>query len=387
MTVMQNLARGNKRLQLRPLSTGAWRPDRFAAADAATGNAIRPIGRADVHPLVPGLDLWDCWPLAHPDGRTAEVSGRQFWFFLSSAQFADPVERHGHARIRLLSRGADGWRDHGNALPDQLNPGSREWAGSAVLESDGRVTLYYTVAGQRGETVLTVEQRLFVLEGCLTADGVGNWAAPVELVRPDERRYVRPAGVDGGAPGSIKAFRDPFFFHDPVTGLDHIVFTASAGWSDDPYNGLVGLATRTTAGWELSDPLVDAVGVNNELERAQAHYRGGLYYLLWSTQSHTFSPAGPTGPNGLYGMVGETLHGPWRPVNDSGLIAANPADEPGQSYSWVVTGEDEVWSFIDYWGMAGRHAADHPELLRGQFGGTAAPVFRLAFDGDRVIVR
>lgn len=387
MTDEQNLAHNNKRLQQRPALTGEWRPEGFAAADTAMGSSIAAIGADDVHAIVPGLDLWDCWPLAHPDGRTAEVDGRQFWFFLSSAQFADPVERHGHARIRLLSRGVDGWRDHGNALPDGLNPGSREWAGSAVLESDGRVTLYYTVAGQRGEAVLTVEQRLFAVEGRLSADGVGDWAEPAELVRADERRYVRPGGVDGGVPGTIKAFRDPFFFRDPVTGLEHIVFTASAGWSDDPHNGMIGLATRSATGWELGDPLIDAVGVNNELERAQAHYRGGRYYLLWSTQAHTFSPKGAAGPNGLYGMVGDTLHGPWRPVNGSGLIAANPADEPGQSYSWVVTGEDEVWSFIDYWGLAGRRTTVHPELLRAQFGGTAAPVFGLAFDGDCVTVR
>jgi levansucrase len=51
-----------------------------------------------------------------------------------------------------------------------------------------------------------------------------------------------------------------------------------------------------------------------------------------------------------------------------------------------VTGEGTVWSFIDYWGMAGRKLADHPDLLRAQFGGTPAPVFGLAFEGDRVTV-
>ena len=147
---------------------------------------------------------------------------------------------------------------------------------------------------------------------------------------------------------------------------------------------MVGLATRSAEGWVLEDPLIDAVGVNNELERAQLHWRDGRYYLFWSTQTHTFAPGLPAGPNGLYGMVGENLRGPWRPLNHSGVVAANPADEPAQSYSWCVTGEDEVWSFIDYWGLQGRKLADHPDLLRAQFGGTAAPVFRLEFDGDAV---
>jgi len=115
-------------------------------------------------------------------------------------------------------------------------------------------------------------------------------------------------------------------------------------------------------------------------------HRGGRYYVFWSTQRHTFSPDAVAGPNGLYAMVADTLSGPWRAVNGNGLVAANPLHEPTQSYSWWVTGDDEVWSFVDYWGMAGRALADHPELVRGQFGGTTAPVFRLRYDGDRVAI-
>lgn len=366
-----------------PAEIGAWRPDRFGTE----GGHIPPIPAEQVKPLVPGLDLWDCWPLAHADGRTADIGGRQFWFFLSAPQFPDPVERHAHARIRLLSRGADGWRDHGNALPDGLNPGSREWAGSAVLEDDGRsVTLYYTVAGRRGEADLTFEQRLFAVRGRLGAEGPEGWDEPAEVLVADGLCYGLANDRVERAPGTLKAFRDPFFFRDPQTGRDHLVFTASAGWSADSHNGMVGLATRYPAGWALDNPLVEAIGVNNELERAQAHFRDGHYYLFWSTQSHTFAPGAPRGPNGIYGMVAPSMRGPWRPVNGSGLVAANPAQEAAQSYSWVVTGEDEVWSFVDYWGMEGRSIADCPELVRSHFGGTAAPVFTLRFAGDCVTI-
>lgn len=364
----------------RPAATGQWRPTAFGAE----GARIPTIGAADVRPLVPGLDLWDCWPLTHVDGRTAEHAGRTWWFFLSAAQFPDPVQRHAHARIRLLSRGADGWRDHGNALPDGLTPGSREWAGSAILTAEDQVTLYYTVAGRAGEPDLTFEQRLFAVSGRLHADGIGAWSTPQELVVADGAIYQIANDRVELAPGTLKAFRDPFFFRDPVTGQDHLIFTASAGWAEVAHNGMVGLATRTVTGWQLDTPLIDAIGVNNELERAQVHYRAGAYYLLWSTQRHTFAPSAPAGPNGIYGMVADSLRGPWRPINGSGLVAANAPDEPQQSYSWVLTGEDEVWSFVDYWGLAGRSLADHPELVRSRFGGTAAPVFRLRFAGDTV---
>lgn len=362
-----------------PETVTPWRPAGIAGAEIAL------ISAADARPILPALDLWDCWPLAHEDGRTAIHQGRSYWFFLSAPRFPDPGQRHDAARIRLLSHGADGWRDHGDALPSALSPGSREWAGSAVLHDDGQsVTLLFTAAGRHGQPQ-TFEQRLFAASGRLGPDGPAGWADPVELVTADGLRYVRASEAEG-RPGMIKAFRDPAWFRDPATGLSHILFTGSAGWSNHDYNGVVGLATLDGGRWRLDDPLVEAIGINNELERAHVVVQGGLYYLFWSTQRRTFAPGGVSGPNGLYAMVAEQLAGPYRPVNGSGLVAGNPQDEPTQGYSWWVTGEGAVWSFIDHWGMEGRSFEAFPALLRSQFGGTPAPVFHLTFDNDRVLI-
>jgi levansucrase len=360
---------------------------RWTAHGYADPPVLPRITAADVAPILPGIDLWDCWPLAHEDGRSVVREGRTWWFFLSAPAQPDPLDRHALARIRLLSRGAEGWRDHGPALPDGLNPGAREWAGSAVLGDDGEtVTLFYTVAGRR-DGPPSVEQRLFAATGRFGAQGIDQWQAPREIVVADGVRYVLDRQeIAHPEPGTIKAFRDPAWFRDPATGAAHVVFTASAAWSEDPHNGVVGIATREGDRWVLGDPLVEAIGVNNELERPCLVHRDGRYYLFWSTQRHTFGPAAVAGPNGLYGAVADSLCGPWRMVNGNGLVAANPLDEPTQSYSWWVTGEDEVWSFIDYWGMAGRSLAEHRELLRSQFGGTPAPVFRLRYQGDRVLI-
>lgn len=355
-----------------------WRPTHFASPEIPLVTSAKPI--------VAGLDVWDSWPLAHEDGRTAVHNGRQYWFMLSAPAFPDPGQRHDAARIRLVSVGADGWRDHGNALPDGTGPGSREWAGSAVLHDDRRnVTLFFTAAGRMGEAH-SFEQRLFAVEGVLGPDGPGGWGVPAELVEADGERYVLAREAEG-KPGFIKAFRDPAWFRDPLTGKHHILFTASAAWTDDDFNGVIGIATQQGDGsWVLGDPLIEAVGVNNELERPHIIARDGLYYLFWSTQRRTFSPEAVAGPNGLYGAVASAIHGPWAPVNGSGLVAANPAAEPTQCYSWWTTGEGDVWSFIDHWGMQGRSFEEHPELLRGQFGGTPAPVFRLHFAGDQVTI-
>lgn len=368
-----------------PEGTSAWRP--LGLETIPAGAVIPVIGPDDVQPIIPGIDLWDSWPIQHENGATAELGGRAWWFFLSAEQFADPGMRHDAARIRLASLGPDGWQDHGKVITPELSPGSREWAGSAVLSDDGRtVSLYFTAAGQRDQTH-SFEQRLFVVKGSVIAGIPGQWGTPCELFAADGQRYVIAREADG-RPGMIKAFRDPARFKDPATGMDHILFTASAGWTDCDYNGLIGLATLVDGKWQLRDPLVEAVRVNNELERPHIVVRDGHYYLFWSTQRRTFDPAVTSGPNGLYAMVAEGMAGPWRPVNGNGLVAANPAKEPTQGYSWWVTGEGVVWSFIDHWGMKGRNFGDHPELLRSQFGGTPAPCFPLAFAGDAVhIVR
>ena len=299
-----------------------------------SGAELPLITAADAAPSMPGLDLWDSWPLAHEDGRTALVEGRELWFFLSFECFPDPGQRHDAAKIRLASLGHDGWRDHGAALPAALSPGTREWAGSAVLHDDGAsVTLFFTAAGRRGQGS-SFEQRLFAASARLEQGGLGSWQEPAELVRADGDRYVIAAQTVG-APGMIKAFRDPAWLRDPATGQCHLLFTASAGWGDAGYNGVIGLATRgATGAWALDDPLIDAVGVNNELERPHVIVQDGRYYLFWSTQRRTFDPVCATGPNGLYAMVADRLSRSYRPVNGSGLVAANPAAEPTQGYSW-----------------------------------------------------
>lgn len=358
----------------------------WSGSDAWHAPALARIEAADVRHFAPGLDLWDCWPLQHEDGTTVDCDGEQYWFFLSAPQFDDPAERHMHARIRLFRRAGDGWVDLGHPLGDVPMPGNAEWAGSAVLAPDGmQATLFFTASGRKGGGP-SVEQRIFASEARFApGSGLTAWQTPQELFRADGQIY-QIANQSGGAPGTIKGFRDPAWFRDPATDEAWLLFTGSAGWSADPHNGLIGCARFTPHGWQPGPPLIDAVGVNNELERPHMLVRDGRYYLFWSTQRHTFSPAVTAGPNGLYGAVAERFDGPWRPVNGDGLVACNPADEPTQAYSWWVTGENEVWSFIDQWGMGGRALSDHPELARSRFGGTPAPRFRLAFAGDRVTV-
>ena len=192
-----------------------------------------------------------------------------------------------------------------------------------------------------------------------------------------------------GRPGFIKGFRDPAFFRDPADGAAYLLFTGSLKRSTSAWNGVIGIARADDASlsrWSILPPLLCADGLNNEQERPHVVHHGGLYYLFWSTQRHVFAPDGPSGPNGLYGMVSPSLSGPYTPLNGSGLVAANPEEAPFQTYSWWVNGELEVFGFIDLVGVEGGVKQDDPAWRRAHFGGIPAPRFTLELDGDKARV-
>jgi len=363
-----------------------WSAEALAGIAAQDDARLPVFTAADVVPILPDHDLWDMWQIAYADGRTAFLGGRSWWFFLATPRFEDPEMRHDEARIRLTSHGADGWRDHGVTFPDGFTPGSREWSGSAVLgEDDTTLTMYFTASGRRGGP-RTFEQRLFETVGrFLPEEGrTEGWSTPVESVAADGHHYI-VANQAEPENGGIKGFRDPGYFRDPADGAEYLLFVGSAGWVKQDIDGVVGVAKREGDRWAIQPPLIESLGVNSELERPHIILRDGRYYCFWSTQGKRFAP-GLGAPTGLYAMVAERFDGPWRPVNGTGLVAGNPVEEPTQAYCWWVTGEGDVISFVDYWGLEGRDAGADPALRRQRFGGTAAPWFRLAFDGDRVTI-
>jgi levansucrase len=359
-----------------------WTAAQVAAIDSGPVREIPLITSADVAPIIDGIDVWDSWPLTDADGRTVMIDGAEHWIMLSAAVTPDPLKRHDSARMRHLTRRNGQWSDQGNLLPDGLSPGLREWAGSAIFDAETRrIDLFYTVTGRIGEAS-SFEQRLFSTSGTLDKDGrCRGWTPPVEIVATDGDFYCDTRMTQGG-PGMIKGFRDPAWFRDPDTHQAWLTFVGSYGRSRFEHNGVIGLIRRDGIGWTLLPPIITADGVCNEMERPHLLARDGQIYLFWSTQRHVFAP-GASGPNGLYGAVADNVLGPYRLLNGTGLVAANPASEPFQCYSWLVTGDLSVAAFVDYWGMDGRTVSDTPEIMRTHFGGTPAPPFTIWLDGDR----
>lgn len=368
-----------------PATITHWSREQAERAGDQPPAALPVITAADIVPVIPDHDVWDMWQIAYADGRTAFVAERSWWFFLATPRFDDPDARHDAARIWLTSHGSDGWRAHGPAFADGFTPGSREWSGSAVLDDDGAtLTMYFTASGRQG-MARTFEQRLFETRGTFAPGHVGGWSVPVESFAADGALY-RPADQVDPVDGRIKGFRDPGYVRDPADGAEYLLFVGSAGWVDAVDDGVIGAGRRSTpeAPWQLLPPLVEAIGVNSELERPHIILHDGLYYLFWSTQAKRFAE-GIVAPTGLYGMVADRMTGPWRPLNGSGLVAGNPAAEPYQAYCWWVTGELDVISFVDTWGLQGAEPSD-AATRRAHFGGTAAPWFRLALAGDTATI-
>lgn len=339
---------------------------------------------AESEPILDDLYLWDSWPICRPDGSVPRFGGAELWMALSAPRAVEPIERHALARLRLLSTTGSSWHDHGDVFPaDAVTPGSREWAGSAVLDDD-RVHIRYTAAGFGGEQTPTFVQRLFEVSADLDGHVLTNWSEYRELIGQDGGPYRSTLDQVSGEPGFIKAFRDPQVFVHPATAGETLLFAASLADSASDFDGAVGAATRSTPDepWTVVEPLVHAEGVNNEMERPHVVHHDGRHYLFISTQARTFHPD-VRGPTGLYGFVADELDGEWIPLNGSGLVARNPVSDPYQCYSWLVLNDLRVAAFVDMPGLDGREPDEVEQAgeMSRYFVGTPAPFVRLELDG------
>ena len=361
-----------------PIDTLRWTARDLAEIGQIPRAAAAPFTASDVVRFAPWLDVWDAWPLADTSGNSVSWQGGELWFALAAPALDDPEWRHGTARIHHFHRFGDQFRHLGQTLPPALSPGSREWSGSAVLAA-GAVTLYFTATGAAGEARPTFGQRIFAATATLRAgdEPFADWTCPREVVRADGVHYRLADEVDG-VPGQIKAFRDPAPFCSD-DGSEYLLFTGSSAAQPGSHDGVIGLARKRDDGsFAPLAPLVEARGVNNELERPHIVRHSGLLYLFWSTQRGVFAP-GIVAPTGLYGAVAETIEGPWKLLNGHGLVFSNPPERPTQAYSWWVLGDLSVTSFVDYWLM--ELGADAAADRRRRFGGTFAPFAAIVLEG------
>ncbi|SFR97045.1 levansucrase [Halomicrobium zhouii] len=349
------------------------------------------------------LHIWDTWLLRDRYGEVTTVDGWQVAFSLTAPADMLPSDRHDVASIRYFySRDGKQWECGGELFDDDAY-GQRQWSGCALYD-DGDLYVFYTAVGHSDDVETTDTQRIAgATTASVTAGSAevvidGPWTHEI-LLEPDGNWYE----TEDQSGGLTYTFRDPWFYEDPETGEPCLLFEANAPVTDETpvcgddtagrqYNGCVGVAVSPTGDpleWELRAPLLVGACVNHELERPHVVHHDGHYYLFISTHKHRFAP-GIQGYDGLYGWVAASLHGPYRPLNDSGLVVTNPADAPFQLYSWMVYSHDEellVHSFLNYLDFEGESLeaiAELPETEQTQrFGGTLGQTLRVGVDGDR----
>ena len=352
--------------------------------------------------ISPDLWIWDMWPLVEKDGSIAVLPGGwRVLFALSVPRSVLPGKRHDVARISYFyTRDGVNWIQGGYVFEEGTALGSRQWAGSAMIDR-GRIYYFYTATGRRGETQITYEQRIALASSGFISNKDGVLLvdfSPHEIIlEPDGVLYQTEEQSSGGI---IYAFRDPFFFKDPATGCEYLLFEGNiAGTSADincgpdvpadaaEYTGNIGIAllrNNSYNSWQLLPALLEAGCTNQQTERPHIVVRSGMYYLFTDSHRSTFAP-GVTGPDGLYGFVAGSLRGNYRPLNNSGLVVSNPPSEPYQAYSWLVLPDFSVLSFIDNFNLQGipiDEVGFLPEQFQyAHFGGTLAQTLQLAVSG------
>jgi levansucrase len=373
------------------LQTTAWTKAQIAEITLSPTATIPLVTAKDVRRLGADLDVWDVWPIQDDRGRVVDFDFGRLWMGLTAPALGDPGLRHAQARIGLLIERDGRFEALGPAMPDGFSPGTCEWSGSALLRSDGRtIELHFTVAGERA-TGFSHAQRLFCagarLEICDTAIGLTDWTPAVETVVADPAWQLVADGVDP-APGYIKAMRDPAIFQDPRDGRRYLTFAATLASGAPLFGGAIGVAVEAPDGsWTNLGPLIQSERLNHEMERPHIVHASGRYYLFWCSPDRMFAPSQPKGPTGLYGMCADHALGPYRPLNGTTLVAANPVSEPAQTYAWWVDGDLDVRGFVDQWGTQGLGPAEIAADPRKTFGGAVAPKFSLSLDGDLAQIR
>ena len=365
--------------------------------------------------IIEPLDVWDSWPVQ--DVRTGQVAN---WngYQLVIAMMGVPGQNDNHIYL-LYNKYGDNelshWKNAGPIFGYNATPLSQEWSGSAVLNGDNSIQLFYTRVDTSDNN--TNHQKIASATLYLT-DNNGNISlaqvANDHIVFEGDGYYYQTydqwKATNKGADNI--AMRDAHVIEDD-NGDRYLVFEASTGlenyqgenqiynWlnygGDDAFNikSLFRILSnddiKSRATWanaaigilklnndeknpkvaELYSPLISAPMVSDEIERPNVVKLGNKYYLFAATRLNRGSNDDAwmnanytVGDNvAMVGYVADSLTGPYKPLNDSGVVltASVPANWRTATYSYYavpVAGKDDQLLVTSYMtnrnGVAGK---------------------------------
>lgn len=355
------------------------------AFDASTIKNIPSAVKYDENGNKIEMDVWDTWPLQNADGTVANYNGYQIVFGLAG----DP-KRGSDTFIYLFYKKAgdtslSSWKNAGRVFKDSdkfvsndaiLNNQAEEWSGSATMTSDGKVRLFYTnrhpwdpARGFYGKQTLTTAQiNVSQPDGdTLNVDGVEDFKSIYDGNDGKLYQTVDTTGFSKGDYNDNHTLRDPHYVEE--NGRKYLVFEANTG-SETGYQGEESLFNKAYYGGnkaffqaeknkllqspnkpyaeiangalgiiELNDdytfkkemkPLIASNTVTDEIERANVFELNGKWYLFTSSRGAKMYIDGIDKEDiYMFGYVSNDLNGPYKPLNDTGLVLhqdLNPYD-------------------------------------------------------------
>lgn len=115
-------------------------------------NTAPVLNKEELEELTKDFLVWDTWPLQDRNGHPAVVNGYKVIFALTVPSDVIPGKRHDTAEIRYFyAKDGKSWQLGGRLFDDGKALGSRQWAGSAMIDKDGKVHIFYTATGRKNE--------------------------------------------------------------------------------------------------------------------------------------------------------------------------------------------------------------------------------------------
>ncbi|HEM3178287.1 TPA: glycoside hydrolase family 68 protein [Streptococcus suis] len=341
---------------------------------------------------VADLDVWDSWPVQ--DIKTGEVVN---WngYQLVVAMMGVPNTNDNHLYLlynKYADNTFDNWKNAGAIFGYNSTSLIQQWSGSAVVNSDGSIQLYYTHVDTSDNN--SNNQQLATATLNLAYDD-----SDVYLVSVDNDTVLTPEGGDGYYYQSYAQWRETFTGADNIAmrdphviedadGSRYLIFEASTGtqnyqgenqiynWAnyggDAAYNikslfailensdmyerakfanaaiGILKLSgtEKNPTIQEYYTPLVSSPMVSDEIERPNVVKLGDKYYLFAASRLNHGSnntawnlANSVVGDNVvMLGYVSDSLTSGYSPLNHSGVVltASVPADWRTATYSYYA---------------------------------------------------
>ncbi|WP_080487425.1 GW dipeptide domain-containing protein [Oenococcus oeni] len=444
--------------------------ENLSAADMVDSTPNVTTGEVDTQAVQ--LDVWDSWPLQNAQTGAVQlitINGKKYQIVIAMAGRPDTWS-DGHLYIFYKnddgSAALDQWKNGGAIFPsvptdvdytygvDQdtasawvgANPlvqdsnlsfhenqpvEAEQWSGSAVLNSDNTIQLYYTsveiadnyaylatatlslasdsaggiyVSGIKNDHIIfsgdghyyLTNKQIFDYESQEEKSGqpqVLNGMRDPHVILVNGQRYLAFESttlVDNGQ-GIVEDTNDLSDYandlSDAVNTQNTILLSSSNTNAAKISNAVIGLLKldENNNVAEVLPPIVTATMASTEIERPSIVPMNGKFYLFVATRVSR-SSIDNTANNGdvmMLGYVADSIDGPFKPLNNNGLVVAgtDPQNSRTFTYSYFAIPVPNTNRIIITSYMSNRNFASGQDMYS-----TFAPSFEISVNGDQTSI-